>query len=409
MANLEIVLHKSTILLIVVAALGYFVDIYDLILFSVVRVPSLRDLGLSGAEILDRGILLLNLQMAGMLVGGLLFGAIGDKFGRVSVLFSSILLYSLANFANGFVYDLNTYAALRFIAGLGLAGELGAGITLIAETLPREKRGIGTSLIASVGVSGALLAWEVSRIFNWRNAFIFGGVMGMVLLVLRLGVFESGLYKEVRNKDLPRGDWFFLLRSRDRLRRYLGLILLGAPLWYAVGILMTLAPELAEALEVKAPVEGGRAVFFYYLGLIAGDLGSGLLSQFFQSRKKSVAISLTAFTILLCVFFLVRGLSVDLFYGLCVALGLAGGYWATFVTMAAEQFGTNLRATVAISIPNFARGSLVLVSILFVALKNQVGITASGFSVGLLMMLLAFSSLLILRETYGLSMDYEET
>jgi putative MFS transporter len=402
-------MNRKIFFLVLVAALGYFVDIYDLILFSVVRVPSLKSLGLDGAALLEPGVHLLNLQMTGMLLGGLFFGVLGDKLGRIKVLFGSILLYSLANLANAFVTSVEQYAILRFIAGFGLAGELGAGITLVAETLPKEKRGLGTTVVAAVGVSGALLAWEVANHFTWRTAFIVGGVLGLLLLCLRLGVFESGLFKGLEKKNVPRGSLRLLVNSRERLRRFLGSILVGAPLWYAVGILMTLAPEFAGALGVQGAVVGGQAVFCFYAGLVVGDLFSGFWSQFLQSRRKSILTCLVLVTIGTAVFFSARGLTADAFYALCSFLGFSCGYWAMFCTVAAEQFGTNLRATVATSTPNFVRGSLVLISTAFLALKPAFGIVHAGALVGAVVLSLAFLGLWMIRESYGISLDFEES
>lgn len=400
--------RQKCILIVIVAALGYFVDIYDLILFSIVRVPSLRELGLSDRQLMDQGVFLLNLQMAGMLIGGLFFGILGDKKGRLSVLFGSILLYSAANLANAYVSSIGAYAALRFIAGFGLAGELGAGITLVSETLPKEKRGLGTTIVAAVGVSGALLAWFVANTFHWRTAYLAGGAMGLSLLVLRLGILESGLFEQVRKLEIPRGDLRLLFGSRSALKRFVGSVLVGSPLWYIVGILITFAPEFAQALAITGPIEGGRSVFFNYSGLVVGDLASGLLSQYLQSRKKVIGIFLFALTLGVIFYFLARGLSPDEFYFLCFFLGCAAGYWVMFVTVSAEQFGTNLRATVATSVPNLVRGNLILISLAFMALRTPLGILNAGLFVGLCVLILGFIGLAMLNETYHLSMEFEE-
>jgi predicted MFS family arabinose efflux permease len=374
----------------------------------VVRVPSLRGIGLTDQDLLDKGVLLLNLQMTGMLLGGVAFGVLGDKFGRVSVLFGSILTYSVANLANAFVHDIHTYALLRLIAGFGLAGELGAGITLVAETLPKEKRGIGTTIVASVGMIGALMAWGVAKTFDWRTAFIVGGVMGLALLLLRMGVFESGMFKNVCEKGVRRGEFFMLFNSRSRMRRFFGSVMMGVPLWFMVGVMITLSPEFAQVLNVQGLVEGGTSVFYCYSGLVFGDMCSGLLSQYLRSRKKSIAFSLILFAIGMAYFFLRRGESVGEFYALCFFLGFSCGYWAMFATVAAEQFGTNMRATVATCTPNFVRGSLVPVSAAFMALKSDLGILNSGMVIGACVMTLGFLGLYMIDESYGKSMEFEE-
>ncbi len=394
---------------LILASLGYFVDIYDLILFSIVRIPSLKELGLSGTALMDDGLMLLNIQMAGMLIGGIFFGILGDKKGRLSVLFFSILLYSVANFANGFVQNVTQYAILRFIAGIGLAGELGAGITLVAELLPKEKRGYGTTIIASVGMGGALLAWFVAEEYDWRWAFRIGGIMGMALLFLRIGVFESGLFDKIKSHThVSKGNFLQLFQKKERLKRFVACIAVGAPLWYVIGILITLSPEFAKVLGVQGEIEAGRAVFFSYAGLIFGDLASGLISQIMKSRKKSVALFLCLTFITCGLYFFLSGLTVDQFYSLCFAMGISVGYWAMFVTISAEQFGTNLRATVATSTPNFVRGSLVPLSAIFVALKPGMGVWSAGLAVGILVMSISVWGWWNIQETFHQNLDFIE-
>jgi MFS family permease len=396
-------------LAVTVAALGYFVDIYDLILFSIVRVQSLRDLGFSGEELTHHGLLLLNLQMAGMLCGGIFFGILGDRRGRLSVLFGSILLYSLANIANGLVNSVEMYAVLRFIAGVGLAGELGAGVTLTAELLPKEKRGYGTTLIASVGVSGALLAWFVAEKLSWRGAFFVGGGLGLALLLLRVGVLESGMFEKVKNKvGIHRGDFMSLITNPGRRVRFLACILMGIQLWFTVGILITLSPEFAQALGITDVVSSGKAVFFCYSGLTLGDLTTGLLSQLWKSRKKVAALFLGLSGAAICGYFLCREITAPAFYAMCFIIGFTSGYWAIFVTVAAEQFGTNLRATVATTVPNFVRGSLVPISALFTLAKSHMGILPAGFAVGMLCVVLSFWGLSRLKESFHSDLDYVE-
>lgn len=394
---------------IILASLGYFVDIYDLILFSIVRVDSLKEMGLSGDALMNDGLLLLNLQMIGMLVGGIFFGILGDRKGRLSVLFFSILLYSLANILNGLIDTVEAYAALRFIAGVGLAGELGAGITLVSELLPKEKRGYGTTIIASVGMGGALLAWVVADTMSWRSAYIVGGCLGLALLFLRIGVFESGLFDKVKNTaHVSKGNFFQLFNNKARFTKFMACIAVGAPLWYVIGLLITLSPEFAVYLQVQGEVEAGRAVFFSYAGLIFGDIASGLISQYFQSRKKSVLLFLVLTLISTGVYFFSRGLTVGQFYTLCFGMGISVGYWAMFVTIAAEQFGTNLRATVATSTPNFVRGSIVLVTALFTFLKGYMDMWASGLVVGIIVMIISFWGLWKIQETFHKDLDFLE-
>jgi predicted MFS family arabinose efflux permease len=394
---------------VLVAALGYFVDIYDLILFSIVRIPSLKDLGLSGAPLFEQGIRLLNMQMAGMLVGGVFWGILGDKRGRLSVLFGSILLYSLANIANGMVDSIGAYAAWRFIAGIGLAGELGAGITLVSEVLPVNKRGLGTTIVASVGICGAVLAAQVAEHTNWRTAYFIGGGLGLALLLLRVGVLESGIFNKVKQTGIARGDIFYLFKDRARLAKYLRCILIGIPVWFVIGVLITFSPEFARELGVTgAPINGGKAVMFAYMGLAAGDLTSGLLSQLLRSRKKVVALFVTLTFVLMCVYLRLPAVSEELFYALCLALGFGVGYWAIFVTIGAEQFGTNLRSTVATTVPNFVRGSVVPLTLAFAWIKVPLGILPGAFIVGTASISIALLALWGLEESFSKELDYVE-
>lgn len=393
---------------VIVAALGYFVDIYDLLLFSIVRVPSLRALNVADHRLLEQGIFLINAQMAGMLVGGILWGILGDKKGRLSVLFGSIALYSLANIANGFVTNVDQYAILRFIAGVGLAGELGAGITLVAEVLPKEIRGYGTSIVASVGVLGAVLAYFIADLFDWRIAYFIGGGLGLALLVLRFNVFESGIFKHVKEADVKRGNFLALFSSWKRFVKYLRCIMIGLPIWFVIGILITFSPEFGVAIGLQTPIQAGKAVMFSYIGLSLGDMSSGLLSQYLKSRKKTVAVFVCLTALAMLVYLLQRTQSVAIFYGLCLFLGFAIGYWALFVTVAAEQFGTNLRATVATTVPNFVRGSVNVFTPLFLMGVEQAGFLGSAAMVGGSTIVLALLAAWRMEETFSRDLDFTE-
>ena len=400
---------KTATLAVVVAALGYFVDIYDLILFSIVRVASLQSLGVPSAELLEKGVLLINMQMGGMLVGGVLWGVLGDRRGRLSVLFGSIALYSLANLANGFVQTVPLYAALRFIAGVGLAGELGAGITLVSESLGRNERGWGTAIVAAIGTAGAVVGSLVGAQFGWRVAYIVGGCLGLALLLLRVGVVESGLFARLKSDDaIARGSFFSLFTSRARLTRYLSIILVGVPIWFSVGILITFRPELGKALGLVPAPEAGRAVLWMYAGLTVGDFGSGVLSQLLQKRKLVVRLSLAATGLSYLAYFTVAGSSLTAFYAVCFVLGLSNGYWAMFVTIASEQFGTNLRATATTTVPNFVRGAVVPLTITFGALKPSLGPLGAAGLVGGVMLAVAFVAVFGLEETFGKDLDHLE-
>jgi MFS family permease len=418
--------HKIN-LLIAIAALGYFVDIYDLILFNVVKKESLLSLGFTDAkELQNLGIRLFNWQMGGMLIGGLLWGILGDKKGRVQVLFGSILMYSVANIANAFVTDITTYAAIRFIAGIGLAGELGAGITLVSEVMHKSKRGIGTMIIVSFGALGAVLAafvgsegkfiaaWfqNVSGIalLNWQVAYIIGGILGLMLLIVRMGALESDMFKNLDKGKSNRGDFLQLLKLPHLRSKYIRCILIGLPIWYVVGILVALSEPISRTLGVNGVVITGSAVMFSYIGLSVGDVLSGILSQWMKSRKKVVIIYLIGcVAVSLAYFFTTAGKSVEYFYFLCFLLGTATGFWALFVTIAAEQFGTNIRSTVATTSPNFVRGAVIPITESFRLLDTHFGATTSGLIVGTICIGLSFWAVNSIEESFSKDLDYLET
>lgn len=394
---------------VVVSSLGYFVDIYDLVLFSIVRVQSLKSIQVAEENLMDVGVRLLNIQMIGMLFGGLFWGVMGDKVGRLSVLFGSILTYSLANIANAFVTSVEQYEILRFIAGVGLAGELGAAITLVSETLPKETRGYGTSIVAGIGVSGAGLAGIVGELFHWQVAYLIGGVLGLMLLVARFKMSESGMFEQSKaTSEVKRGDIKKIVFSKQRLFKYLNCIAIGVPIWYVVGILGTFSPEIGKALNIEGSLVAGRSIMCIYMGLMVGDIVSGFLSQWVQSRKK-IVLNFIVVTAALCFLFLnVGGQGEVFYYTLFFLIGLASGYWAIFVTVAAEQFGTNLRSTVAITVPNFVRASVVPATLCFKYYKPTLGLTQSALLVGVVCFAVAFLGLLNLRETFGVDLDYNE-
>ncbi len=427
--------QRRAVLLITVAALGYFVDIYDLVLFNVVKRESLEFiLGAGDPRIKDTGIALFNWQMLGMLVGGVLWGVWGDKKGRITVLFGSILLYSAANIANAFTFDLTSYAIVRFLAGVGLAGELGAGITLITETLPREKRGYGTMIVVTFGALGAVFAAEVAQqgqrfagvweaitgnsLMDWQVAYLVGGLMGVVLLAMRVGTFESGLFTHMKAGSARKGDVRMLFNDRGRLLRYASCILIGVPVWYVIGALVNLSQDVfvpefgidTSALDADGlRTINGTAIKYAYIGLSVGDLLSGLLSQWWRSRKKVLYLYLTANLVLTLIFlFGMNGASIATYNWMCLALGAATGYWVIFVTVASEQFGTNLRSTVTTTTPNIVRGAVLPVTTAFRYLAMPLGNTAGALVVGLVCIGAAFWATTRIVETFSKDMDFVE-
>lgn len=424
--------HQNSLfgLPVIVAALGYFVDIYDLLLFGIVRVPSLKDLGLNEQEVSAIGASIINWQMGGLLLGGILWGVLGDKKGRLSVLFGSIITYSVANVLCGFIQDTSfmpatdLYKYLRFIAGIGLAGELGAGITLVSEILPKELRAIGTSLVAGIGLLGAVVAYFTVEIFgDWRIAYFVGGGLGFGLLLLRVGVIESGMFTDLSNqKHLVKGDFFSFFTNWERFKRYMKCIGIGLPTWFVIGILATFSNEFGKAFGIAEPIKPGLAIMWCYVGLAVGDLSSGFISHYFHSRKKAVAV-LMAFAGVFSIIYLFAGIKTAfVLYSLCVLMGFGIGYWAMFVTIGAEQFGTNLRATAATTVPNMVRGMVIIMTTLFTGFKTgsldvfgwfqltvpQLGVIGAGTLVGVLSYFLGFYSTLTVPETHGKDLDFVE-
>jgi predicted MFS family arabinose efflux permease len=401
-------LRQILSLTVLVASLGYFVDMFDLLLFPILRQSSLASLGIHGAAQLPIYRNLLNAQMIGMLLGGIFWGVLGDKRGRLATLFGSIALYSVANLANALVQTPQAYLFWRFLAGFGLAGELGAAVTLVSEILPRDLRAYGTTIVAAVGIFGTVAASLVGRFLPWRIGYLVGGCLGLLLLVLRFGIRDSAMFQNQEGAGHARGDFLSLFTRRDRVGRYLRCILIGLPTWFVVAILVNLAPEFAPHLGITGTVQSGTAVAFCYSGVTLGSLGSGLLSQAWGSRRKVVALFIGATLAGVCADLGLRGLSPAAFYGLIGFLGIATGYWAVFVTIAAEQFGTNLRATVATTVPNFVRGSVPLITIGFTYGVPRIGFVGSAWAVGAVCFTLALVALAGLPETHGRDLDFLE-
>ena len=401
-------LKNSPYLIVAVAALGYFVDAYDLILFVVIRKASLISIGVPNVDLGAIGLSLFNVKMIGTFLGGISFGIIGDKKGRLSVLFGSILVYSIANLLNAAVDSLWQYYVLRFIAGFGLAGELGAGITLVSETMPQKKRGYGTAIVAAAGASGAFFAGIVGDLTPWRVSYIIGGTMGLLLLFLRFNTFESKMFESVQNKEVAKGNFLSLLTEKNKLRKYLSSILISLPIFFTITILMQLAPEVAQNLGIKTEIKAGTGVTLVYLGLTIGDLSSGLISQFFKNRLKTIRFFLILGFVITVFHLLTKDISLQVLYVSYVLLGFGAGYWVNLLTLAAEQFGTNIRATVATTIPNFARGAVVPISFLYAFLlsKNEGNVSISALYTGFFCFIVAFISTYFIKDTFSKDLDY---
>ena len=395
---------------VLVAALGYLVDTYDLLLFSIIRRPSLEALGYSGAQLVDYGILLLNLQMIGMLFGGLLWGMIGDKKGRLSVLFGSILLYSLANLANAWVQSIEAYAVLRFLAGFGLAGELGAAITLVSEVLPREHRGYATGLIAGSGAFGVTFAAFVGELLNWQAAYIVGGCLGLVLLITRIRIVDSGVFAAMQKADsnISRGNIFMMLQPR-RLRRFLSCVLAGAPLWLTAGILIPFAPEITKDLGVTSDVKATYMTVASNAGMLLGDLVSSALSQYFESRKKVIIALILSASACTFVYLSLRNAPPLAYYAIMFTIGWSVGFWAVLLTTTAEQFGTNLRVTATTNVPNLVRTLVIPMTFGISLMQPSLGMRNAAVVVATAVLIVASLGALRMEETFGRDLDFLDT
>lgn len=409
--------YSLSSLVVWVAALGYFVDIFDLLLFGMIRTASLKDIGITAKEDIERmGLMLDNWQMIGMLAGGIFWGILGDKKGRLSVLFGSILTYSIANIANGFVTDVHLYAVLRFAAGFGLAGELGAGVTLVNELLDKEKRGLGTAFVAGTGILGAVVGgFVVKWVGDWRYCYFIGGGMGIVLLLLRMGIMESGMFEAIKHTNTSRGGFKLLISNRQRFVKYLGVVFVAVPLWYVVQLYAKYSPELADGMGLQFPEAARKtipvnAIMLAYFGLTLGDFACGLISQRMRSRKKAIWLFIAASMVSIVAFFIVAPQSTFLFYAGIFWLGLVSGYWAVFMSVAAESFGTNIRSTVTNTAPNFVRGTVVLINLAYESFKYKwhLGSVKANILVGIGVYILAIWALTRLEETFGKDLDYVE-
>jgi MFS transporter, putative metabolite:H+ symporter len=397
---------------VIVAALGYFVDIYDLLLFTIVKKTSMLGVGATDATMLVDSTRVINWQMTGLLLGGIIWGMLADKKGRLSVLFGSIILYSLANFATGFVQTVNQYAACRFVGGLGLAGELGAGITLVSELLPKHKRGVGTSLVAGIGLSGAVAAYFTYQFTDdWRLCYKIGGGLGIALLLLRVSVAESGMFREAKEQKVVRGNFFMLINNGKRLKKYVFAILIGLPTWYVIGILVNQSDRFGNTMFGSTTIDSGRSIMFAYAAIAIGDMLVGLVSQYFKSRKKALLIYYMLTIVGLVLFFSDYNRSDTSMYAICTLLGFSTGFWAIFVTMGAEQFGTNLRGTAATTIPNMVRGALPLINMMFLDLFQKSwgwSLVYSGIITGIVVMTITLIAYYFTEETFHKDLNYVE-
>lgn len=389
---------KQEILTVLVVALGYYVDAYDLLVMSAVRKPSLLSLGVPESETLNIGLSLLNYQLVGLMIGGVMWGVIADKYGRKKALFGSILIYSFANIANGYINSVNMYYWLRIIAGFGLAGELGVGISLITENVAKERRTISTAIVSFFGMLGASTGGWFGSIFEWQNCFLIGGFAGLLLLLLRLKVEESVMFNEIKDKNVSKGNIWMIIKNPKTLLTYFFCTLAGAASILFIGVFIQSTPELGKLFNLN--ITAGIALIWYYLGASVSEIIAGLLSKLLKERKAPIyifyAISLLAITN----FCVNVPNSPYFFYLNCLFLGFGLGWWSQLITLSAELFGINVRATAATSIPTFARAWNIPFSNIFKQNIPNLGIVNSAFGIGVIVVSLAIISITMVKETF---------
>ncbi|MBK9069876.1 MAG: MFS transporter [Myxococcales bacterium] len=402
--------RSALALAVTVAALGYFVDSFDLVLFGVVRIPSLRDLGVDARQFAAVGEMVQHSQLVGLCVGGIFWGILGDKLGRRVGLFGALIVHSAANLLTAQVATVDEYAVLRFFAGVGLGGELGMGITLVSEQLQPKDRGWGTAAVAAMGVLGGLAAAQLGTQLPWRHTYLVAGGMGVLLLLLRLGVVESGLFASRKASGDMAGGLLRLLSSPARLWLYVKVIGVAVPIWYCVGVLTYFSRELGGAMGMTPRPEPGTALVYCYIGFGLGDLASGALSQLWKSRRRAIVLFIGLAMVAVAAYFTLARMSLSVFYTVCALMGFAAGYWAVFMTMVAEQFGTNMRGTATTTAPNFVRAAIVPMAVMVGLLQQNVGLGRPGgyAVVGAVCFAIALLSLWRLPETFGRELDFVE-
>jgi len=393
---------------VIVAALGYFVDVYDPLVFNIVRVPSLTELGLNEEQISKIGSRILNFQQAGLLIGGIFWGILADKRGRLSVLFGSIITFSIANIACGFVQNPEMYAWLRFIAGLGLAGELGAGITLVSEILPKHLRGYGSSIIAGVGMAGAVVAYQTVSFFDWRTTYFVGGGLGFALLLLKISVLESSIYTKTKEGNTTKGNFLSLFSNSILLKKYLKCLGMGLPTYFVIGLLGTFGNEFGAALGIDEEIKSGRCVMYVFIGSVIGDLVSGPFSHLIHSRKKAIG-TMVFISLIACTFYLTGNIkTASAFYNTCILLGFSIGFIPLFLQVTSEQFGTNIRATATSTVANFVRATTLITLPVYQNLKGSLGVLHSALAIGIVYFTVTFASIYFTEETIDKELDFVE-
>ena len=389
---------KQEILTVLVVALGYFIDAYDLLIFSAVRKVSLMDLGVAETDTLNIGISLLNFQLIGLMIGGVLWGILADKFGRKTILFSSILIYSISNIANSYISSVDMYYWLRFIAGIGLAGELGVGISLITENIAKERRTVSTTVVSFFGMLGAATGGWLGSVFHWQTCFLIGGFAGFLLLLLRLNVEESHMYLGIKDSKVKKGNILLILKNPKSLITYFFCTLAGSSSFLFIGMFIQSTPEFGKIFNIS--VTAGVALVWYYVGASISEVIAGILSKLLKERKAPIYIFYAISLLAIVIFCVHTPSSPRIYYIHCSLLGFGLGWWSMLITLSAELFGVNTRATAATSIPTFARAWNIPFTSVFKNNIPKLGILNSAFAVGVIVIALAIISATTIKETF---------
>jgi MFS family permease len=399
---------RKDILMISVAALGYFVDLYDMLIFSSERVEALGSIGVAKQKMGEVGLMLQNYQMLGLVIGGFLFGILADKFGRLRVLFASILLYSVANIGNAFVTNVPAFAVARLIAGIGLAGELGVALSWISESLKPQQRTIATTIVSAFGLLGGVVAAIMATHFHWQTSYMIGGIMGLVLLAFRVSLNESKLFEQTRQSSAKKGNLFQLLSNKKQLKKFVLCVLSGAPAFVLLSIYVTLAPEFGAAFGITEQISVAHGIMVFLIVFAMSDVACGLLSKIMRKRKTPLLIFACLQILSIGYYLLVPPQTVEAFYFRCMLLGFSAGYWGILITNSLEQFGTNIRATVATSTPSLIRGMTIPASIFFTVVSKQTSLVTAGAIVGFSLVAISIVSILLLDDKFENDLNFME-
>jgi MFS transporter, putative metabolite:H+ symporter len=382
---------------------GYFIDIFDLVLFSTLRISSFEELKITDPTYWT--VVFFNLQMTGILVGGIFWGKMADIKGRSWSFMGTILVFSIANIINGLTSSLTVYGICRFIAGFGLAGEMGSGIALICEKVPDEKRSLYLGFVSSLGCIGAVLSGWLGDIVYWRYLFIGSGFAGILLTLLRKNLLEPDLFRKTATLNIPRGQWKTLFQSPPDLIRFILLIFLGIPMWYIIGILWSFSTEMTSTIGLNI-FTSGQAILWGYVGVWMGDMLMPFVSQFLKSRIFTIQICLIMMLLGVIYLFQFQPHSLLSFQLTHIFLGFTIGYWAVYATLCGESFGTNIRALTSTSLPSLIRFSSIPMMIIYQYGRDENELNIA-LGMGLTVLCISMITTYFIKDTFQKDIDFQ--